>query len=118
MLFGFLIWRTSFIVLVLSQRNSNDEILTQIRRKSWFEFRWESTKMASEVPQIKNPKSIMVKPNYAKIIKMIGPVTRSGEQILKSSLWIVQILDLSRQAYVYRPLSLEFLKSFIFKSIP
>ena len=46
--------------------------------------------MASEVPQIKNPKTIMVKPNYAKIIKMIGPITTSGEQIVKPSLWIVQ----------------------------
>ena len=88
--FGFLIWRTPLVILVLSQRNSNDEILIQIRRKSWFEFRWESTKMASEVRQIKNPKSIMVKPNYKNIMKIIGPETSSGEQMLKSSLWIVQ----------------------------
>ena len=96
-LLGFLIWRTPLAILVLSQRNSNDEILIQIRRKSWFEFRWESTKMATEIRQIKNPKSIMVKPNYKNITNMIGSETSSGEQMLKPSLWIVQ--DCVRHTY-------------------
>ena len=84
MLFGFLILRTSLAILELSQRNSNHDLRRIWIKISSFEFRWESTKMASGVRQIKNPKSIMVKPNYKYIIKMIGPETSSASRMLKS----------------------------------
>ena len=40
--------------------------------------------MVTEVRDIKNPKTIMVKPIYAKKMKMIGPETNSGAEMLKS----------------------------------
>ena len=83
-LLRFLIWGTSLAILVLSQRNSNHDLRRIWVKISSFEFRWESTKTMKEVRHIKNPKSIMVKPNYKNIIKIIGQETSSDARMLKS----------------------------------
>ena len=85
-LFEFLIWGTSLTILVLSLRNSNHDLRRIWVKISSFEFRWESTKSASEVRHVKNPKNIIVKPKYKNKIKMIGSERSSEARMLKSYL--------------------------------